>query len=177
MLAQKQCDGTVRPVAYASRTLQPYEGNYGVTELEALGVVWVVKHFRHYLHSHQCDVFADHEALKTLHIPQGSWPGGVLALQEVNLSRPRRQNVLVDVLSWAPEEWDSRHQPPHLILLSHSSACYGISEGCHMITRELGSSLLCREQYLLLDGVLHVVRAAVESDRVGILYKDCLLKV
>ena len=51
MLAQKQCDGTVRPMAYASRTLQPYEGNYGVTELEALGVVWVVKHFRHYLHS------------------------------------------------------------------------------------------------------------------------------
>ena len=53
-----------------------------------------------------------------------------------------------------------------------------------MMTRELGSSLLCREQYLLLDGVLHVVGAAVEvtevvedSDRVGILYKDCLLKV
>ena len=140
-------------------------------------------HFRHYLHSHQCNVFTDHEALKTLHIPQGSWPGEVLALQEVDLSRPGRQNVLVDVLSWAPEEWDSRHQPPHLILLSHSSACYGISEGCQMMTRELGSSLLCREQYLLLDGVLHVVGAAVEvtevvedSDRVGILYKDCLLK-
>ena len=45
VLAQKQCDGTVRPVAYASRTLQPHERNYGVMELEALGVVWAVKHF------------------------------------------------------------------------------------------------------------------------------------
>ena len=136
-----------------------YEGNYGVTELEALGVVWVVKHFRHYLHSHQCNVFTDHEALKTLHIPQGSWPGEVLALQEVDLSRPGRQNVLVDVLSWAPEEWDSRHQPPHLILLSHSSACYGISEGCQMMTRELGSSLLCTccwmESYILWQKTMH----------------------
>ena len=31
VLAQKQEDGSVRPVAYASRTLQPHEKNYGVT--------------------------------------------------------------------------------------------------------------------------------------------------
>ena len=41
--------GVVRPVAYASRTLQPHEKNYGATELEALGVVWAVKHFHPYL--------------------------------------------------------------------------------------------------------------------------------
>ena len=45
MLAQKQEDGTIWPVAYASRTLQPHERNYGATELEALGVAWAVKNF------------------------------------------------------------------------------------------------------------------------------------
>lgn len=39
VLVQQQEDGTVRPIAYASRTLQVHEHNYGVTELEALAVV------------------------------------------------------------------------------------------------------------------------------------------
>ena len=89
VLAQKQDDGTVRPVAYVSRTLQPHERNYGVTELEALGVVWVVRHFRHYLYGHHCDVFTDHEALRSLlnmpH-PSGKLARWVLALQEVDLA-------------------------------------------------------------------------------------------
>ena len=66
VLAQKQDNGTVRPIAYASRTLQSHVKNYGVTEMEALGVVWAVRHFRHYLYGHHCDVFTDHEALKSL---------------------------------------------------------------------------------------------------------------
>ena len=37
VLAQKQENGAVRPIAYASGTLQKHEQNYGVTELEALG--------------------------------------------------------------------------------------------------------------------------------------------
>ena len=77
VLAQKQEDGAVRPLAFASRTLQPHEKNYGVTELEALGVVWAAKHFRPYLYGHHCDVYTDHEALKSLlNTPQ---PSGKLA--------------------------------------------------------------------------------------------------
>ena len=38
VLAQQQDDGSVAPIAYASRTLQLHK-NYGVTELEDLGVV------------------------------------------------------------------------------------------------------------------------------------------
>lgn len=63
VLAQKQEDGSVRPVAYASRTLQQHEWNYRVT---ALGVVWAVRHFRHYLYGHHCDVYTDHEALRSI---------------------------------------------------------------------------------------------------------------
>ena len=66
VLAQKQEDGSVRPLAYASRSLQKHERNYGVTELEALAVVWGVKHFRPYSYGHRCDVYTDHETLKSL---------------------------------------------------------------------------------------------------------------
>ena len=38
VLAQRQGDGSVKPVAYASRSLQAHERNYGITELEGLGV-------------------------------------------------------------------------------------------------------------------------------------------
>lgn len=66
VLSQQQKDGTVRPIAYASRTLQPHECNYRVTQLEALGVVWAICHFRQYLYGHLCLVHTDHEALKSL---------------------------------------------------------------------------------------------------------------
>ena len=66
VLAQKQEEGLVQPIAYASRTLQPHEKNYGVTELEALGAVWAVKHFQPYLYGLSCHLYTDHEALKSL---------------------------------------------------------------------------------------------------------------
>ena len=87
VLAQEQPDGHVRPVVYASRTLQQHERNYGVTELEALGVVWAVKHFRHYLYGNRCDVYTDHEALRALlntpH-PSGKLARWGLTLQELD---------------------------------------------------------------------------------------------
>ena len=43
VLAQKQQDGHVHPVAYASRTLNPHEQNYAITELETLALVWALK--------------------------------------------------------------------------------------------------------------------------------------
>ena len=77
VLSQKQTDNTVRPIAFASRTLQPHERNYGISELEGLGVVWAVEHFRHYLYGHRCTVLTDHEALKSL--LQTPHPSGKLA--------------------------------------------------------------------------------------------------
>ena len=44
VLSQKQLDGKVAPIAYASRTLQQHKKNYGILELEALAVVWAAKH-------------------------------------------------------------------------------------------------------------------------------------
>lgn len=62
---------------YASWTLQTHEGGYGTSELDALGVVWAVQYFRHYISGHPCTVYMDHEAFKSLsNIPQ---PSGELA--------------------------------------------------------------------------------------------------
>ena len=54
------------PVAYSSRSLSRHEKNYGITELEALGVVWAVRHFRAYLYGHRCVVYTGHSPLKSM---------------------------------------------------------------------------------------------------------------
>ena len=110
VLSQKQPDGKVAPIAYASRTLQAHEKNYGISELEALAVVWATKHFRTCLYGHSCDVITDHEALQALlntpH-PSGKLARWGLALQELDLRinyRPGRLNNCADALSRAPLE-------------------------------------------------------------------------
>ena len=108
VLAQKQDDGTVRPIAYASRSLQKHEKNYGIAELEGLGVVWATKHFRPYLYGHSCTVFTDHEALKSLlntPQPSGKLARWGMALQELNLDiqhRSGKHNANADALSRYP---------------------------------------------------------------------------
>ena len=108
ILAQKQLDGSIRPIAYASRTLQQHEKKYSATELEALGVVWSVKHFHHYLYGHRCIVYTDHKPLRSLlntpH-PSGRLAQWELALQKVDLIfhyRPGRMNGAADSLSCFP---------------------------------------------------------------------------
>ena len=107
VLAQKQ-NGVVRPIAYASRTLQQHEKNYGISELEALGVAWAAKHFRHYLYGHHCEVFTDHVALKSLLStpqPSGKLARWGMALQDLDLKiqyRAGKKNSNADALSRYP---------------------------------------------------------------------------
>ena len=103
-MSQKQISGNVAPIAYASWTLRSHERNYGISELEALAVVWATKHFRTYLYGHSCDVITNHEALQALlnmpH-PSGKLARWGLALQELDLNIhycPGRLNDCADAL-------------------------------------------------------------------------------
>lgn len=62
VLAQEEEDGLVRPMAYASRSLQKHKRNYGIRAGGA-GSCLAVRHFRAYLYGHRCVVYTDHEAL------------------------------------------------------------------------------------------------------------------
>ena len=66
VLSQRQNDGVLHPVAFASRSLSPTERNYSVTDLETLTVVWAMQHFRAYLYGHIVTVMTDHSAVKTV---------------------------------------------------------------------------------------------------------------
>ena len=64
-MAQVQDNGT-RPIANASRTIRKmHETSYSISQVEALGIVWAVKHFTIYLYGNRCNVFTDHEAPKS----------------------------------------------------------------------------------------------------------------
>ena len=65
-LTQKHPDGSIRPVAYASRSLSPVEQRYSQTEREALSGVWVSEKFHCYIHVSQFDLLGDHKPLEVL---------------------------------------------------------------------------------------------------------------
>ena len=105
VLSQEDENKAIRPIAFASRTLLQHEKKYGISELEALAVVWAVKHFRHYLYGYRCIVFMDHEALKSLlktPQPSGKLARWGMALQELDLRIEWKSNARADVLSRYP---------------------------------------------------------------------------
>lgn len=64
VLSQFQEDGTLRPVAYVSRTLKNTENTWSISEIEILGVVFVCTHFRPLLLGRHFTVFNDHASLQ-----------------------------------------------------------------------------------------------------------------
>lgn len=64
VLAQRDAQNCVRPVAFAAKTFGTAEENYPITEKELCAVVWACNHFRVYLESRRFKLFTDHKALK-----------------------------------------------------------------------------------------------------------------
>ena len=49
VILQKQENGEMKPVAYASRALSPTEQRYATIEKEALGITWACERFKDFL--------------------------------------------------------------------------------------------------------------------------------
>ena len=65
-LWQKQKDGNLKPVGFASRYLSDTEKKYAINELELLAVVWGLEHFRLYIYGKPIELLTDHQALEPL---------------------------------------------------------------------------------------------------------------
>ena len=108
VFSQAQDDGTIHPIAYASRSVNRHERNYAISELETLGLVWAVHYFQTYLLGHPCTVYTDHAAC--LSILNTSRPSGKLArwaltVQEMDLTikhKSGKKNSNADALSRCP---------------------------------------------------------------------------
>ena len=106
VLSQKDKDGREQVVAYASVTLKPNEQKYGVTEKEALAVVWAVRQFRHYILGTVFEIITDHNALRWLFKNQQShsarvnrWIMSLMEYTFIITYRPGRKNQNADALS------------------------------------------------------------------------------
>ena len=108
VLAQKQEDDQLHPIAYASRSLDQHERNYGITELETLALVWAVRYFRPYILGHRTTVYTDHAACMSLlntARPSGKLARWALTIQEMDLvikHRSGKSNTNADALSRIP---------------------------------------------------------------------------
>ncbi|KYO35673.1 hypothetical protein Y1Q_0017678 [Alligator mississippiensis] len=69
MLTQ-ETDGVERPIAYASRKLQPQEQRYTTIERECLAIKWGVEYFRYYLIGRKFILVTDHAPRKWLKTTQ-----------------------------------------------------------------------------------------------------------
>ena len=62
-----QKEGVVfRPVAFASRFLTDCEKKYAINELELLGALWGLEHFRYYVYGKRVNLLTDHQTLQPL---------------------------------------------------------------------------------------------------------------
>nr|XP_009797491.1 PREDICTED: uncharacterized protein LOC104243910 [Nicotiana sylvestris] len=92
-------------IYYASKTLNPAQMNYTVTEKELLAVVWVFYKFRSYLVGTKVTVYTDHSAIRYLFKKKDAKPRlirWVLLLQEFDLEirdRKEIENQVADHLS------------------------------------------------------------------------------
>ena len=111
VLCQRQEDGRLHPVSYASRALSKAEERYAITELETLAVVWAISHYHHLIYGHRVTVVTDHSAVKAVlgtsspSAKHARWWDKVYGCGAKSIEivyRPGRENSSADALSRSP---------------------------------------------------------------------------
>ena len=131
VLAHRLPDGSEKPIAYASRTLNAAERNYSQLEKEGLSCIFGVKRFYAYLFGHHFELVTDHKPLLGLfgeHKPTSPQASArvrrwslYLAMFEYTLKfRGTKEHANADALSRLPlpVEPASVETPPELVLLT-----------------------------------------------------------
>ncbi len=102
-----QASESQRPhvTAYASRVLISAECKYSVTHLEALAVVWALKHFRDIIYDYPINVYTDHSAVtqlfsgKNLTGRLARWYLIIIQFEPTVKYLPGKANAVADTLS------------------------------------------------------------------------------
>ena len=110
-LMQEQIGGYLQPIYYASKALTKAENNYNTSKREALGIIYVVTKFRHYLLGNKFVLHVNHQALvyivnKALLVGKMAW--WMLLLQEFDFTiqhTPGNENAIADFLSQLEEDF------------------------------------------------------------------------
>ena len=80
VIAHVMPNGTERPIAFASRSLNQAERNYSQIEKEGLAIVYGIKKFHLYLYAKpRFTIFTDHKPLLAILVPKAGLPALVVA--------------------------------------------------------------------------------------------------
>nr|GEY36750.1 retrovirus-related Pol polyprotein [Tanacetum cinerariifolium] len=110
----------VRPIHYASKTMNQAEANYTTTEKEMFAVVYAFKKFRSYLIMNKSIVYTDHSVLKYLFAKKDTkarllrW---ILLLQEFDfkvINTRRAENYAADHLSRLENPYENVFDPKEI---------------------------------------------------------------
>ena len=132
-----------------------HEQNYGITELETLGLVWAVKIFRTYILGHHCVVLTDHAACTSLlgsTNPSSKLARWAMAIQELDLDIRHcsgKTNRVADALSRNPVPASSTFHVTDIQNQPVVRATLGSYRGV-TVSSPLSLSALKRTSYLLL---------------------------